>query len=139
MPSRTIRHPLGLKAEVDIQPRSVSDRATATQTVRISVDKTSEAVLGRCYADAANAWVTFDDEPRFNHPFDPEVGSRSLFGKRNLPLVTCRIALVTGISIPQPNPETVTVRLEARDPSARTQALFNPPDLDAVIDLMIDW
>jgi hypothetical protein len=124
VPGRTIRHPLGLRAEVDIQPRVVGRHTTAQQMVRIRVDKTSESVLGRYYADAANGWVTFDGQPGFDRPFDPEVGSKSLWGKRDLPPITCTIAVARGVPVPQQEPETVIVQLSARARSDRTVVLF---------------
>jgi len=134
VPGRTIRHPYGLKAEVDIQPRSVSRSSPATQTVRIQVDKTCESISGWCHASTAKHWVTFDAEPEWDRFFDPQRGTSSLWRKRRLPPITCMIAIAAGIIAPQRDPETVIVQLEARDDSNR--AVFGVPK--AIILLTVE-
>jgi hypothetical protein len=79
--------------------------------------------------------VTFDGEPHFERPFDPEVGSRTLWGKRDLPPITCEIAVSDEVLVPQDEPESVTIRLSARIRSDRDVAIFSADD--AIIDLMI--
>lgn len=133
VPGRTIRHPYGLKAEVDIQPRNIGPHSSATQTIRIQADKTCESIRAWCRASTANGWVTFDTMPRFDRFFDPREGVRSLWRKRNLPPVLCEIELAAGTVVPQQDPETVTVQLEARDDSDRP--VFGVPN--AVINLIV--
>ena len=135
MPERTILHPLGFKAVVDIQPRVVDHGSTARQTIRIKVYKTSESVLGRCYAEGAKKWVTFDGEPEFRRSFDPEGGVRTLWHNRDLPPVTCTVAVADETSVPQQEPETVTVQISARARSDRSADIFGANA--AVIDLTV--
>lgn len=135
VPSRTIRHPYGLKAEIDIEPRNVTPGSPATQTVRIQVDKTCESISGWCHAEASNGWLTFDEQPNWNRFFDPQDGKRSLWTGRSLSPIRCIITLVVGILAPQQEPETVTVRLEARDDSERP--VFG--EQDAVIKVTIGY
>lgn len=135
VPSTTIRHPYGLKAEVDIEPSHVSPGFPATQTVRIYVDKTCESINGYCRAAAANGWVTFNTQPHWTRFFNPQGGTRSFWTRRSLPPFTCLIALAEGILAPQEKPETVTVRLEASDDSNRP--VFGVPD--AVFKLAVEY
>src|SRR5581483_6836176 len=108
--------------------------AFATQTVRIYVDKTCESITGWCRASAAKNWVTFDSGSRWDRFFDPQEGENSLWRKRRLPVISCVVALVVGTLVPQAEPETVVVRLEASDDSSRS--VFGIPD--AEINLRVE-
>ena len=131
MTTRTIYHPYGLKAEVDITPRRIAGIATATQTVRIGVDKTCEAVEGWCRAYSANDLITFDDQSRFEGFFDPHGdGTKSHFRKKALDPVTCTVALKPGVRIGH---EKVTVRLVVTDDTKRL--VFGDPDVVIVLTL----
>jgi hypothetical protein len=121
VPSRTIFHPYGLKAEVDIQPRRVAQHSSPEQTVRIQVYKTCESIEGWCHASATNGWITFDVDakPRWDHFLDLDDPARSRWRKWTLGPVACLIALAAGVAVPQQEPETVTVKLEVRDVSGK--------------------
>lgn len=128
-----ILNPLGLKAEVDIQPRHVGPHSTATQTVRVQVDKTCESIAARCRASSADGWVTFDSEPQWDRVFDPQDGPRPHWRRRSLLTIECVVARASKKLVSGGSSETVTVQLEARDRSNRS--VIGEPD--AIIDLMV--
>ena len=115
VPSRVIFNEYGLRAEVNIDPHSVAQASHATQTVRVQVGKTCESIAGWCHASAANGWVTFDAEPRWDRFLNLADPTKSRWGKWTLGPMVCLIHLAAGIATPQHEPETVTVKLEARD------------------------
>lgn len=133
VPSRTIFHPYGVKAEVDIQPRQLAEDSSAKQTVHIQVYKTCESMEGWCHASAVNGWMTFDAKQRWDHFLDLDDARRSRWGKWTLGPIVCLIALAAGIAVPQQEPETVTVKLEVRDASGKQ--VFSASD--ALINLTV--
>ena len=114
MPSVTYRHPYGLKAEIDIQPRTVGASSPAQQTVRIEVAKTCESITAWCCGSSSNDWVMFDSQLRWRLWFDPQESTRSRFRAWTLPLIECVIALAPGIATPKDDPESVTVWIEVK-------------------------